>query len=107
MRSRIQPPVPDLEIVHEEVHTWHIENYRALANRERGPKFDCGGNPWYGPFGSDGCGIPSFQNTDGYLRRILLFPRGNNVDNASMYLEQGHEDDEKPAEAGMHAYNLR
>lgn len=32
-----------------------------------------------------------------YGRRILLFPFGNNVDHASFYLEQGHED--KPPEA--------
>ena len=31
-------------------------------------------------------------------RRVLLFPRGNNVDHASMYLEQGHEDAEKAPE---------
>ena len=48
MKARTQIPVPDLEIAYEAVHTWHIENYRGLSNRERGPKFECGGHPWYG-----------------------------------------------------------
>ncbi|KAL8822613.1 MAG: hypothetical protein Q9191_006654, partial [Dirinaria sp. TL-2023a] len=81
MRARTQVPIPDLEIAHEAVHTWHIENYRGLSNRERGPKFDCGGHPW----------------------RVLLFPRGNNVDHASMYLEQGHEDGDEKAPEGWYA----
>ena len=30
-----------------------------------------------------------------FFRRILLFPFGNNVDFASLYLEQGHDDEDK------------
>lgn len=35
------------------------------------------------------------EYTDRERRRVLLFPRGNNVDHVSMYLEQGNEEDEK------------
>lgn len=48
MKSWMQAPIPDLEIAHEEVFTWNIENYRSLNFRERGPRFECGGHPWYG-----------------------------------------------------------
>lgn len=37
----------------------------------------------------------SAEFTDRGCRRVLLFPRGNNVNHVSMYLEQGHEEDEK------------
>lgn len=74
MKARLLPKSPDLEIESEAVHTWNIENYRSLSKKERGPKFDCGGHPW----------------------RILLFPFGNNADFASFYLEQGHDDTDKP-----------
>ena len=47
MKSRVLPKIPDLEIESEAVHTWNIENYRHLSKKERGPKFDCGGHPWY------------------------------------------------------------
>ena len=77
MRTRLQIPIPDLEIESEAVHTWNIEKYRSLQKKERGPKFDCGGSPW----------------------RILLFPFGNGVDHASFYLEHGYEEDEKPDES--------
>ncbi|KAI4209489.1 MAG: hypothetical protein LQ351_007566 [Letrouitia transgressa] len=76
IRERYLPLLPDLETEYEAENTWHIENYRSLTRKERGPKFDCGGHPW----------------------RILLFPFGNNVDFASFYLEQGHDDDDKPPE---------
>ncbi len=46
MKARVLPKIPDLEIECEAVHTWHIENYRLLSKKERGPKFDCGGHPW-------------------------------------------------------------
>ena len=46
MKERILPLLPDLEVEHEATHTWHIENYRSLTRKERGPKFDCGGHPW-------------------------------------------------------------
>ncbi|KAL8711435.1 MAG: hypothetical protein Q9220_004093 [cf. Caloplaca sp. 1 TL-2023] len=76
MRERVLPILPDLEGEYEATDTWRIENYRSMTRKERGPKFECGGHPW----------------------RILLFPFGNNVDFASLYLEQAHEDDDKPPE---------
>ncbi|KAI4116187.1 MAG: hypothetical protein LQ345_003350 [Seirophora villosa] len=76
MRERVLPKLPDLEPEFETTYTWHIENYRNLTRKERGPKFECGGHPW----------------------RILLFPFGNNVEYASLYLEQAHEDEDKPKE---------
>ncbi|KAL8837295.1 MAG: hypothetical protein Q9170_002590 [Blastenia crenularia] len=76
MRERVLPMLPDLESEFEATHTWHIENYRNMPRRERGPKFECGGHPW----------------------RILLFPFGNNSESASLYLEQGHDDEDKPKE---------
>lgn len=47
MKARFLPKSPDLEVESEAVHTWNIENYRSLTKKERGPKFDCGGHPWY------------------------------------------------------------
>lgn len=47
MKARLLPKSPDLESESEAVHTWHIENYRSLSKKERGPKFECGGHPWY------------------------------------------------------------
>ncbi|KAL8738063.1 MAG: hypothetical protein Q9181_001087 [Wetmoreana brouardii] len=76
MKERHLPTLPDLEVLHENINTWHIEDYRRLPKKARGPKFECGGHPW----------------------RILLFPHGNNVEYASLYLEQGHEDEDKPSE---------
>ena len=46
MRVRIQHEIPDLEIEAETYSTWHIENYRQLTKKERGPIFQCGGYPW-------------------------------------------------------------
>ncbi|KAI4226189.1 MAG: hypothetical protein L6R36_003370 [Xanthoria steineri] len=74
MKARILPLLPDLEPESESIYTWDIENYRSLTRRERSPKFECGGHPW----------------------RILLFPFGNNVDYASLYLEQAHEETDRP-----------
>ncbi|KAL9592959.1 MAG: hypothetical protein Q9179_006218 [Wetmoreana sp. 5 TL-2023] len=76
MKERHLPMLPDLEVLHETINTWHIEDYRKLPKKARGPKFECGGHPW----------------------RILLFPHGNNVEYASLYLEQGHEEEDKPSE---------
>lgn len=47
MKARVLPKSPDLEVESEAVHTWNIENYRSLSKKERGPRFDCGGHPWY------------------------------------------------------------
>lgn len=48
MKERYLPLLPDLEVLHEATDTWHIENYRHLPKKARGPKFECGGHPWYG-----------------------------------------------------------
>ncbi|KAF2685136.1 ubiquitin carboxyl-terminal hydrolase 21 [Lentithecium fluviatile CBS 122367] len=68
------PELPDQETEAEVHHTWEIREWRTLTRREHGPIFDCGGHPW----------------------RILFFPYGNNVDFASFYLEQGHEEKKVP-----------
>lgn len=47
MKERILPKLPDLEPEFEATDTWHIENYRSMTRKERGPKFECGGHPWY------------------------------------------------------------
>ena len=47
MKARLLPHIPDLEIADEGVSTWHIERYRSLRSKERGPTFTCGGHPWY------------------------------------------------------------
>lgn len=47
MKARILPLLPDLEPESESIYTWDIENYRSLTRRERSPKFECGGHPWY------------------------------------------------------------
>ncbi|KAI9885549.1 MAG: hypothetical protein M1823_002648 [Watsoniomyces obsoletus] len=72
MKPRVLRDFPDLEIEAEAVSTWQIENWRSLPKKVHGPVFECGGHPW----------------------RILFFPYGNNVEFASLYLEQAHE--EKP-----------
>ncbi|KAL8868468.1 MAG: hypothetical protein Q9174_004972, partial [Haloplaca sp. 1 TL-2023] len=74
MREQLLPLMPDLDVLYEATSTWNVEGYRNLPRRARGPRFECGGHPW----------------------RILLFPYGNSVDFASLYLEQGHEDGETP-----------
>jgi ubiquitin carboxyl-terminal hydrolase 7 len=66
--------LPDQETEAETYHTWEIKDWRSLIKREHGPLFECGGHPW----------------------RILMFPYGNNVDFASLYLEQGFEDKQMP-----------
>jgi ubiquitin carboxyl-terminal hydrolase 7 len=68
------PELPDQETEAEAYHTWEITDWRTLSRREHGPVFECGGHPW----------------------RILFFPYGNNVDFASFYLEQGHEEKQVP-----------
>ena len=47
MKTRFLPELADLEIADEAISTWNIENYRSLQQKERGPKFECGGHPWY------------------------------------------------------------
>ncbi|KAL9613274.1 MAG: hypothetical protein Q9167_002183 [Letrouitia subvulpina] len=53
IRERYLPLLPDLETEYEAEHTWHIENYRGMTRKERGPKFDCGGHPWFNAEESD------------------------------------------------------
>lgn len=97
MKARVLPKIPDLEIESEAVHTWNIENYRHLSKKERGPKFDCGGHPWCVVLRTVFLLGRSNQAYHWY-RQILLFPFGNNADFASFYLEQGHDEDNKPEE---------
>ncbi|KAF1918723.1 hypothetical protein BDU57DRAFT_511450 [Ampelomyces quisqualis] len=68
------PELPDQETAAETVHTWEITDWRSLSKREHGPLFECAGHPW----------------------RILMFPYGNNVDFASLYLEHAFEDKHMP-----------
>jgi ubiquitin carboxyl-terminal hydrolase 7 len=74
MMQHIIPAYPDLEVEAEGYGTWNIENWRQLEKKEHGPIFKVGGQPW----------------------RVLLFPYGNNVDHASFYLEQAHEEGTVP-----------
>ena len=68
------PRLPDLETLGETHYTWDIENWRHLSKRENSPPFECAGFPW----------------------KILFFPHGNNVESASLYLEQGYGDTKPP-----------
>ncbi|KAF2703011.1 cysteine proteinase [Pleomassaria siparia CBS 279.74] len=72
--AKHMPELFDQETEAETTFTWDIKDWRSLTRREHGPVFECGGHPW----------------------RILFFPYGNNVDFASFYLEQGHEEDKVP-----------
>ncbi|KAF2826913.1 cysteine proteinase [Ophiobolus disseminans] len=72
--KKFMPELGDLEVEAETHNTWHIDDWRTLTRREHGPLFECGGHPW----------------------RILMFPFGNNVDFASLYLEQGYEEKQMP-----------
>jgi len=47
MKELVLPPL-DLSppILEDQVHTWHIENWRSLQRREHGPSFEAGGFPW-------------------------------------------------------------
>ncbi|KAK4238732.1 hypothetical protein C8A03DRAFT_43589 [Achaetomium macrosporum] len=76
MKEHVLPPlVEEPRILEDQVHTWTVENWRALNKKEHGPIFHAGGYPW----------------------RILLFPFGNNVpDQCSIYLEHGFEANNVP-----------
>ncbi|KAL6722165.1 ubiquitin-specific protease ubp15 [Lecanora helva] len=77
MKPKVLTQLQDLETESETVHTWELEDWRNQPRKARGPIFECGGHPW----------------------RVLLFPFGNNVDFASLYLEQGYEEgNQKPPE---------
>jgi ubiquitin carboxyl-terminal hydrolase 7 len=100
MKARVLPKIPDLEVDSEAVHTWDIENYRHLSKKERGPKFDCGGHPWCVVWRTLVLPLSFGHFNQAYHsdRQILLFPFGNNADFASFYLEQGHDEENKPEE---------
>jgi ubiquitin carboxyl-terminal hydrolase 7 len=73
MRELVFQPLPDNpKILDDVVDTWKISGWRSMSKKEHGPVFHAHGIPW----------------------RILLFPHGNNIDQASIYLEHGaHVDD--------------
>lgn len=75
MKKKFFQELPDVETADEVVHTWHIKDWKSLAQKEHGAVFQCGGVPW----------------------KILFFPFGNNSDYASLYLEHGYEEDTQPA----------
>lgn len=66
----LPPLLEEPKILEDAIDTWTVENWRTLSKKEHGPIFEAGGYPW----------------------RILLFPFGNNVDQASVYLEHGFTD---------------
>ncbi|KAH9909870.1 hypothetical protein F4778DRAFT_713206 [Xylariomycetidae sp. FL2044] len=66
----LTPLLEEPKVLEDAVDTWTVQNWRDLTKKEHGPIFHAGGYPW----------------------RILLFPFGNNVDQASVYLEHGFED---------------
>lgn len=72
----LQEPYPDLEIIDETHFTWGIEGWRSMERKVHSPVFECGGYPW----------------------RILFFPYGNGYQCASLYLEHGFDDMNKPPE---------
>lgn len=75
MKEVIFPDIGDeYNVLAEAHHTWEITGWRRLAKKEHGPVFEAGGFPW----------------------RVLLFPYGNNVDQASIYLEHGFEPGQVP-----------
>ncbi|KAM7196423.1 ubiquitin carboxyl-terminal hydrolase [Rhypophila sp. PSN 637] len=75
MKELVLPPLADEPpILEDHVHTWTVKEWHNLSKREHGPIFQAGGYPW----------------------RILLFPFGNNCDQASIYLEHGFDPDQVP-----------
>ncbi|POS84668.1 hypothetical protein EPUL_002212 [Erysiphe pulchra] len=71
MRELVLPPILEQpEVLEIKTFNWQITDWTQLPRRHRSPIFWCGGHPW----------------------RILMFPKGNNVDFCSIYLEHGYED---------------
>ncbi|KAK2743533.1 hypothetical protein FQN57_004830 [Myotisia sp. PD_48] len=68
--ARFFPEEDEYETIDKTYCTWHIQNWSKLRRKEHGPVFQCAGFPW----------------------RLLFFPRGNQMDHTSIYLEQGFED---------------
>ncbi|CCU83061.1 Ubiquitin carboxyl-terminal hydrolase [Blumeria hordei DH14] len=74
MRELVLPPIHEQpEILENKSYSWQITDWTQLPRRHRSPVFWCGGHPW----------------------RILMFPKGNNVDYCSVYLEHGYEEGSK------------
>lgn len=46
MMAKLIPADPNLEILEETHHTWHIEHWKNLGQKEYGPFFECSGSPW-------------------------------------------------------------
>jgi len=47
MKEVVLPPLPeDPRILETQIHTWTVENWRALSKKEHGPVFQVGGFPW-------------------------------------------------------------
>ncbi|RKF53412.1 Ubiquitin carboxyl-terminal hydrolase 21 [Golovinomyces cichoracearum] len=71
MKELVLPPILEQpEIIETKSYRWQITDWTQLPRRHRSPIFWCGGHPW----------------------RILMFPKGNNVDHCSVYLEQGYDE---------------
>ena len=95
MASRLMRPVPDYPIKEETYNVWEIKDWNGLKeDKVRGPRFRCGGFDW----------------------NILLFPRGNNNYQMSIYIEphpipdaKGVVDDEwyVCAKFGLNLWNPR
>ena len=71
MKARFLQPLPGTETEAEAQYIWHIERWPQLDRKVHGPIFECAGSPF----------------------RVLFFPFGNNVEQASFYLEHGFEKD--------------
>lgn len=66
MAKRLMKPVPDYPVKEETYNVWHISDWSGLRDEKvRGPKFECGGFEW----------------------NVLLFPRGSNSNQLSIYIE--------------------
>lgn len=74
---------------------WTIENFTRLnAKKHYSDVFVAGGYKWYGDLVTiSSSGQTKENNSDIFFfppcinRRILIFPKGNNVDHLSMYLD--------------------
>ena len=66
LADRLMKPLPDYPVKERTYDVWEIKDWTALKDDKiRGPKFTCGGYEW----------------------NILLFPRGNNNNQLSLYIE--------------------
>ncbi|KAK0727330.1 hypothetical protein B0T26DRAFT_637316 [Lasiosphaeria miniovina] len=75
MKDHVLPPlVEEPHVLEDQIFTWEVVSWANMTKKEHGPAFQAGGFPW----------------------RILLFPFGNNVDQCSIYLEHGFNNNEVP-----------